>query len=194
MHNTGRAHYKMMLRDIKFVLDTKNLVLRLQLELSSTQEPWKFDTFVDSDWGSDPDTRRSVTVWIISINGALVCWVSRGQKNVTLSSSEAEYVGISEICKEILFLRKILQFLGIIIAYPILIQVDNIGEIFMTKHSEGIRTKHIDIKYHFIREYVEKNIVKIIFVLSDDNKADTFRKNTSEKLHDKHWSTYMTPS
>ena len=95
---------------------------------------------------------------------------------MTLSSTEAEYVGISEICKEILFIRETFEFLNITIQYPIIIQVDNVGAIYITKNNDGKRTKHIDIRYHFVREYVEDDIVKISFVKSADNIADVFTK------------------
>ena len=60
------------------------------------------NTYVDSDWGGDKNNRKSVSGWTIFVNECLIGWGSRGQKMVTLSSTEAEYVGVSEICKEIL--------------------------------------------------------------------------------------------
>ena len=57
--------------------------------------------------------------------------------------------------------------------YPIIVRVDNVGAIFLAQnHTTGQRTKHIDIGYHYIREYIEDGIVKIIFVKSEDNLAD----------------------
>ena len=157
------------------------------------QYPWVFNTFVDSDWAGDTDTRRSVSGWCIFINGCLISWGSRGQQTVALSSTEAEYIGITEICKEILFINNILKFLSFNVSFPIIIQVDNIGAIFMSDRGEGRRTRHIDIKYHFIREYIEDGLVKIIFVKSAENKADIFTKNTSDSIHQNLTSDYMMP-
>lgn len=142
--------------------------------------------------GGDRDKRQSVTGWCILINDSLINWGSFSQNNVTLSSSEAEYVGISEICKEILFTRQILYFFHIRVTYPIIIQVDNVGAIYISKGSSGRLTKHIDIRYHFIHEYIEQGIVKRIFVRSANNKADTFTKNTNEPTHQRHCETYMS--
>ena len=107
------------------------------------------------------------------------------------SSSEAEYIGISEIVKQILFIRQILVFLNLPVEYPVYVNIDKIGAIHMAEGSEGKRTKHIDIKYHFVREYTENGIVKIIFVKSADKKADTFTKNTGSELFEKHHGEYM---
>ena len=112
---------------------------------------------------------------------------------MTMSTSEEEYVGISEICKEILFVRHILQFLDIKVSYPIIVHCDNAGSIHMTQHGDGKRTKHIDVRYHFVREYVEQGVVKIIFVKSEENLADPYTKNTSEQVYHEHYNGYMKP-
>ena len=152
---------------------------------------WKLNTYVDSDWAGDKNDRRIVTGWCIFVNKSLISWGSRSQKNVTLSSSEAEYVGISEIVKEILFIRQILIFLQVKVEYPIMVNVDNVGAIYIAKKSDGKRTRHIDARYHFVREIIEDGIVKVIFVRTNDNKADIFTKNTNEETHSKHTMSYM---
>jgi ribonuclease HI len=70
---------------------------------------WNLKVFCDSDWAGDPETRISVTGFIIYLQGAPVCWRSKAQKGVTLSSSEAEYVAISDALKEVKFLFKTLE-------------------------------------------------------------------------------------
>ena len=95
------AHYKQMLRVGKFIQTTKNIGLKIQPNIDKNT-PWKMNTYVDSDWGGDKNNRKSVSGWTIFVNECLIGWGSRGQKMVTLSSTEAEYVGVSEICKEIL--------------------------------------------------------------------------------------------
>ena len=110
---------------------------------------------------------------------------------MTLSSTEAEYVGISELCKEILFVKQVLEFLEIRYEFPIIVHVDNVGAIYLSKNSESRRTKHIDIRYHFVREYVEQDIVKIVFVRSEDNVADVYTKNTNEQTYLKHNDKYV---
>ena len=69
------------------------------------------------------------------------------------------------------------MFLGV--KFPLLniVKVDNMGEIYMSENDGLKKSRHIDIRYHFIREYFDQVILKIVFVKSEDNKADPFTKN-----------------
>ena len=103
------------------------------------------------DFAGDADTRRSVSGYVIYFMGCPVAWKSKGQENVTLLSTEAEYVAISEISSEMLFLKGMLEFLGLKVSYPIHVLADNIGAIYLTKTATGSnRTKHVDTRYHFV--------------------------------------------
>ena len=130
-------------------------------------------------------TRKSVSGWCIFLCGNLVFWKSRGQKTTALSSTEAEYIALSELCVEILHVRNLLTFIKVTIEYPIQVQVDNVGAIFLATNYTGKRTRHIDAKYHFIRDYVEDGTVKIQFVKTEDNLADIFTKNQATAIFKK---------
>ena len=124
---------------------------------------------------------------MIYVNSCLIAWKSKGQKSVTLSSTKAEYVAILEVSTKILFIAGVMKFLGIQITYPIKINVDNIGEIYLSKNSNtGNGTKHVDTRYNFVQEYIKKGIVKVIFVCLEDNKADLMTKNLGNELYAKH--------
>jgi Reverse transcriptase (RNA-dependent DNA polymerase) len=97
MDEANLAAYKEMLRVIKFVLDTKEYCLKLAPELKN--EEWDMVSYSDSDWAGDPDSRISVMGFVIYLLGASICWRSKGQKGVTLSTNEAEYVAMSEAVK-----------------------------------------------------------------------------------------------
>ena len=177
--------YLELLRVIKFVLDTKKFCLKIRPKIEDLN--WNLKVFCDSDWAGDPETRISVTGFIIYLQGAPVCWRSKAQKGVTLSSSEAEYVAISDAVKEIKFLYFLLQNLGVELDLPIVIKTDNIGALFMSQNSSsGVRTRHVDTRYHFIRENVEDGIVKMEFVKSSDNDSDIFTKNVNDEIYEKH--------
>jgi hypothetical protein len=97
---------------------------------------------------------------------------------VTLSSTEAENVALNEAVREIKFIVQILEILGIKVVKPTKVFVDNIGCIFLAKNkTSGERTKHIDMKYHFIREQIQNGLVEVLFVRSEENTADLFTKN-----------------
>jgi hypothetical protein len=115
------------------------------------------------------------------------------QKPLALSSSEAEYYGMSEAAKDVKFVAMILEAIGIEIESPIIMYCDNVGAIFMAENATATaRTKHVDARYNFVREYVESGFLKIIFVHSKENKADMFTKNVSRELYDKHKGTFIT--
>ena len=88
---------------------------------------------------------------MIYIEDCLISWKSRKQKSVTLSSSEAEYVAISEVCAELIFLKQVVEFLEVKLSLPIIVRVDNVGAICLANNSvSGPRMKHVDIRYHFV--------------------------------------------
>ena len=94
---------------------------------------WVLKSFSDSDWAGSKDDRRSITGNCIYLNRCLVSWKSRGQKHVTLLSTEAEYVAVSEVCTDIMFVKMIMEFLGLELERPVTIHCDNVGAIFMGK-------------------------------------------------------------
>ena len=85
---------------------------------------------MNTGFSTDVDTRRSITGYLIYFCKALITRKIRLQRRVTLSSTEGEYVGLSEISTEILFVRDIFVFMGIQIEYPIFVHVDNAGALF----------------------------------------------------------------
>ena len=181
------AAFKEMLRIIKYVIDTKDLALKIEPDTGGDTEIWRVLAFSDSDYASDPESRVSVSGWVIYFCGVLVAWQSKSQKSVTLSSSEAEYVALSEVAKNIKFIYMILESMGIKVELPIIVRVDNNGAIFMSENlAVSQRTKHVDIRYKFVNEFVEDGFLRIIFVRSEDNDADMFTKNLKGELHEKH--------
>ena len=113
----------------------------------------------DSEFCGDKETRISVYGFILYFCGVPVSWRSKMGRSVTLYSTEAEYVGVSELAKEILFVKQVLEEMGIELEYPIVIEMDNVGAIYMANnHTTSQRTKHVDTRYHFVRNYVEDGI------------------------------------
>ena len=125
--------YLELLRVIKFVLDTKNFGLKIRPKIA--EKSWNLNVFCDSDWAGDPETRISVTGFIVYLMGVPVSWRSKAQRGVTLSSSEAEYVAISEAVKEIKFMYFLLQEIGFDVELPIVVKTDNIGALFMSQNA-----------------------------------------------------------
>jgi hypothetical protein len=95
--------------------------------------------FSDSDYCVDKETRRSVTGYVIFLNGTPIAWRSKRQKNVTLLTTEAEYVALSEAARETKFIQQVLKSLNFEVELPIKMFVDNVGTIFFGKQSERKR-------------------------------------------------------
>ena len=140
--------------------------------------------YTDSDYAGDKSTRISVTGYILFFMGVPIIWKSKSQKSITLSSSEAEYVALSEAEKEIKFVYQLLLSIGIQVKLPIVVRVDNVGAIFMSENtSTSGRTKHIDIRYRYVNEMILDGFLKVLFVKTSENVADVFTKNVRSETY-----------
>ena len=116
-------------------------------------------------------------------------WRSKQQGIVALSSSEAEYISLSDAVKEIVFVVQILESMGIKIETPIKVNVDNMGAIFMSQNaSTHSRTRHVDVRYHFVRELQDgpKRMIEVVFCRTNANISDGFTKNVKSEVHEQH--------
>jgi hypothetical protein len=192
MDGATQAAMKEMKRVIKFVLDTRNFGLKIEPKVDNKTDDWVMVVYTDSDYAGDKDNWLSVSGFIIFLLGVPIMWRSKAQRSVSLSSAEAEFCSLSDAAKEIKFVSQVLMSMGISVKIPIIVRVDNVGAIFMTKNvSTNSRTKHIDVRYHFVREFVEEGFVKIIFVRSEHNISDGFTKNVTGDIYDAHVADYM---
>ena len=133
--------------------------------------------FADADWANNKDDRRSVTGWVAKLNGDPISWSSKKQRTVALSTCEAELYASSAAIQEVLWLRGLMQELGLHHKVGSTIYGDNQSAIAVAKNGvKGERTKHVDIKYHFITENVENGNVELKWVRSSDQQADIFTK------------------
>jgi hypothetical protein len=133
--------------------------------------------WVDADWAGCRDTRRSTTGWIIELDDSPIVWSSRRQATVSASMTEAEYIAISEAGREIMWLRELLETLGYRQPTTTL-HCDNQGAIALTqKPSSHSKTKHIAIRHHQIREWVDMGMIQLAYIESKAQKADVLTKS-----------------
>ena len=146
------AAYKGLLRLLKFVLDTRNLAIKIEPKPFDDGCEWEMICFSDSDFAGDKELRISVAGFILYVMGVPVSWKSKGMKSVTLSSSEAEFVALSEAAKEVKFVYQLMESVDLKVKLPIVIRVDNIGAIFMSENvAVSQRTKHVDCRFKFVQ-------------------------------------------
>ena len=106
---------------------------------------------------------------------------------MVLSTAEAEYMAFSEVVKELKFIVQFLQTMNIEVELPITVYVDNVGAIWLSNNrTTSDRTKHIDIRTSFVKEYQEDGKIIIKFVKSEDNEVDIFTKNTTNVIFHNH--------
>ena len=179
------VHQKEMYKVIRHVLSTKGY--ELKFELRKYMIKWALKALSDSDFASDKETRIRVFGYIIYFCGIPIAWRSKGMKSVVLSTTEAEYVALSEVVKELKFIVQLLQTMNIEVKLPITVNVDNVGAIWLSKNrTTSDRTRHIDIRTSFVKEYQEDGKIIFKFVKSEENEADIFTKNTTTVIFSNH--------
>ena len=118
------------------------------------------------------------------IGGVPVSWKSKRQQTVALSTAEAEYMALSDASREVTWLRRILLNFNCEQVSPTVVFDDNQGCIALAKNPvEHERTKHIDIRYHFIREMVESKVIDVQYIRSEDMLADLLTKGVNRDRH-----------
>ena len=133
--------------------------------------------YADSDWAGDVTSRKSQSGHVLFLAGGPVNWTSRKQDTVALSTSEAEIVEACLTTTDVLAVVATLEELKLKVHRPVQILEDNSGAIALSETTlAGKRTKHIDIKWHFINDAVAANQVKLMKVPTEDNIADVFTK------------------
>ena len=132
--------------------------------------------YTDSDMAGEPVSRKSTSGYLITYAGGAVAWQSKLQKCVALSTTEAEYIAATEGCKELLWMKRFMNELGSAqTSYSL--YCDNQSAICLAKNSTyHARTKHIDVRYHWIRDIVNSREIEFEGVRSNQNGADMLTK------------------
>ena len=108
---------------------------------------------------------------------------TKKSKHVALSSTEAEYVSMSEGMKDLKFVHMCLKYVKMKVNLPMVVLIENIGATEMLDSKTGkCRTKHVNTRYHWIREYVDNNTVKVAYIKLENNVADILTKNLQPRL------------
>jgi hypothetical protein len=125
----------------------------------------------------DRTQRKSNSGYICFFNGGTINWSCKKQECVALSSCEAEYVALSEAVKEVIWLRRMLAEFGYSLKSPTTVYADNQSAIkLVDKEKYSNSTKHIDTRYHFVKETKKDGCIDVYYVSSEDNLADMLTK------------------
>jgi hypothetical protein len=141
------------------------------------------DNYSDSDWAGDVLDRKSTTGYIIKVNNDACIWSSKKQATVALSSAEAEYIAVAAATTEIVWVRSLLQELGFAQTTPSRLYCDNkpATNIALNDAHHG-RTKHIDIRHHFLREHIKMGHLDVKWIPTEHQQADILTKPLSVEI------------
>jgi hypothetical protein len=139
--------------------------------------------YSDADWGAGED-RKSISGYVFTLAGGAISWSSKKQATIALSTTEAEYIALTQAAKESIWIQGLLGELGFTAINGNLIYGDNQGSIALAYNPEyHARTKHIDIQYHFIRECVQDGKIALEYCATADMVADGMTKALAKERH-----------
>jgi len=170
--NPSEDHLQRALYICRYLLGTSNYAL-----IFDGKSDGGIIAYTDSDWASDPVTRKSTTGYLVKLANGIFCWNSRAQKSIALSSTEAEYMSLCDTSRQLVWIHSLLSELGINLA-PIPLCGDNQGSIFLSSNPvQEKRIKHIDLRHHYIREVIRDKKIELFFIEGAENPTDLFTKN-----------------
>ena len=171
--NPTKEHLQKALYIVRYLSSTMDLCICY----SSLGDRNGFIAYSDMDWGGDIETSRSTTGYAMFLANGVISWLSQRQKRVRLSSTEVEYVGLTETAHQIQWIQNRYEEISFILGL-LPLYVDNQGTIFLASNpaQEG-RTKHIQMPEHYIREAVESGEIQLFYVPTDQQFTDIFTKN-----------------
>lgn len=173
VNNPRQEHWRAAKRTLRYLRGTMDLGITykkgLRLEIRC---------YSDADWATDPTTRRSVTGYVVMVNGGPVSWRSQQQRTVAQSSCEAELMALAAVTKEALWMRKAMAAFYLDISKPLTLFEDNQGCIAIANNQRGMssRTKHIETRYFAVREQIQRGHIVVVFCRGIDMVADILTK------------------
>ncbi|GBM87146.1 Retrovirus-related Pol polyprotein from transposon TNT 1-94 [Araneus ventricosus] len=175
--NPGIIHWNILLKLLGYLSTTRGL----QLNLSRVSD-LNVECYSDADFAANRDDRVSIGGFIILLDEVPISWRTSKQKCISLSTMEAEYVSLTDASKELLWIQRILEECKKVLdqslfTFKYAVYCDNQAAInFSNSCIENMRTKHIDIKYHFLRDLIFKEYFELKYICTKKNVADIFTK------------------
>ncbi|KAG8473150.1 hypothetical protein CXB51_035082 [Gossypium anomalum] len=171
MANLGKEHWKVVQWILRYLRGTIDVCL--QFGRTEDEVIW----YVDADFAGDLDRRRSLTGYVSTIGGCAISWKATLQTTVALSTTEAEYMTITEACKEAIWLKGLFSELNEDLQTSTVF-CDSQSAIFLTKDQMfHERTKHIDVRYHFVRDIITRGDIVVSKISTHKNPADMMTKS-----------------
>ena len=174
MTKPGPQHWQGIKRVLRYVKGTKNYGLYFDC---SKGQNFNLYGYSDADWAGDISTRKSKSGYIFKLGGTAISWKSKRQSMVALLSTETEYVALRHTAQEFFWLRRLLASMNLVQTQPTKVNEDNQGSIALSRNPKrNPRTIRIDIKFHYVREVVEKQEMDLVYCPTEHMIADIMMK------------------
>jgi hypothetical protein len=171
----AQHHLKAAFHILRYLKGTPNLGLTFSSSTQSINQ--SIVAYTDASWGNDMGDRKSTTGTVVKFNGNVISWLSKKQSVVATSTTEAEYIALAAATQEILWFRAWIKEVLDVDVVSSLIHSDNQSCIALAKNDVyHSRTKHIDIKYHFIRDHIRKQHLVVDWIRTEEQQADLLTK------------------
>jgi hypothetical protein len=159
-----------------------------ELGLKYNDRAEEFHVYTDSDWAADLLTRRSVSGMVACMAGGLVSWSSKLQPIVSTSSMEAEYIAAYFAACLVVWVRALLGELDLLeVTTPTTVYIDNTSARSLANNPVfHARSKHIDVKFHWLREKVQDKSIVLVYCPTDDNTSDIMTKPLTGEVFHRH--------
>jgi hypothetical protein len=175
MNNPKKSHLAAAKRILRYMKGTVKLGLLFPTGVNGSSA--ELISYSDSDWGGDKTDRRSTSGYVMQYNGVSIAWCSKKQQVTALSTCEAEYIAGTFATCQVIWLDSVMKELKVEVSKPLKLLIDNKSAIRLAKNpiSHG-RSKHIETRYHFIREQVMNGNIEVVYCPTEDQLADGFTK------------------
>jgi hypothetical protein len=177
--NPSFKHYNAAKRVLRYLKGTRNYGITYRDQNDRLIGPIDsniFYGFSDAAFANAED-QKSISGYVFLANMGTITWMSKKQNTIALSTTEAEYVALSEAAREAKWLHHLYGELGYAQKEPIILLGDNDGSISLTKNPQfHKRTKHVDLRWHWIRELVNDGLIKITNCTNPQQTADIMTK------------------
>lgn len=183
--NPGREHVKASEQVLKYLANTLDLGIKFRRP-SNFNGKIQITAFVDSDWAGCPDTRRSTMGYVIHVAGGPVSFKSKLMPTIAHSSCEAEFVGLTEVCREIMWMCRFLDEIGLPYETPEIFCDSTSAINWAEDPVQHQRNKHVELKYYYVRDCVAKDVVKLFRVHTTRNLADIMTKPVGSQILERH--------
>ena len=207
MQYPTKSHWQAVKGVFRYLKGTINRGLLYTKTIKDISGPWILTLWVDSDYATDIDTRRSRAGFLIYLNKNPISFNSTLQRGKDLqkkypglkmpqtamdgepmpsmatATCGAEYMALSIAVKELIWIYMLLKTMGIAVAKPCVVYEDNRSTIKISENATALRrSKHIDIRHHFLREHIDNGLIKLVPVASADQRADMLTKVLGPQL------------